>query len=42
MHVEGISANRKLGFALLDLLLLCKPFKRVHLVKSSSLGKVRR
>lgn len=33
---------RKLGFTLLDLPLLCKPFKRVYLVKSSALEEVRR
>lgn len=32
----------KLGFALLGLPLLCKPLKRVHLVKSSALKEVRR
>jgi len=31
--------SRKLGFALLDLPLLCKPFKRVHRVKSPALEK---
>lgn len=31
-----------LGFALLDLPLLCKASKRVHLVKSSALAEVRR